>query len=69
MRFKFNFTTFKGVDPPPCHSVFSEQQHTNCCDGRSLVEDVFGAHVLDGRGINSLRCRKDDIMELTERYF
>lgn len=45
----------------------SEQQLTNCCDGRSLVEDVFGAHVLDGLGINSLlRGRKDDIKDLID---
>lgn len=29
-------------------------QLTHCCDGGSLVEDVSGAHILDGLGINSL---------------
>lgn len=38
-----------------CHySAEDWVQLTNCCDGGSLVEDVSGAHILDGLGINSL---------------
>lgn len=32
----------------------TNEQHTNCCNGRSLVVDVFGTHVLDGLSIDSL---------------
>lgn len=35
--------------------MFSEhKQHTNCCNSWSLVEDIFGTHVLDGLSIDSL---------------
>lgn len=33
--------------------------HTNCCNRRSLVEHVLGAHILDRLGINSL-CRAEE---------
>lgn len=38
----------------------NQKLHTNCCNGRSLVEDVFGAHVLDGLGIDGLMKTKKE---------
>lgn len=44
------YESWKEVFTTNLHRV----QLTDCCDGGSLVEDVSGAHILDGLGINSL---------------
>lgn len=46
----------------------TNEQHTNCCNGRSLVVDVFGTHVLDGLSIDSLLRHRNTLHDVKHSH-